>query len=190
MAEGLERTSERNGMDTLNDLDKLAQKYGADKWGKHHYTPVYYDLFKDRRNEVKKILEIGVAEGASLFMWRDFFPNARINGADNDFKRVIALANKEPIRVYPCDQSNYKDLDDLLKETGTDIDLFVDDGSHIPSHQARTCLHVFPQLKKGAIYIIEDIANESIMVDFPSDWNCKLLRVGSRYDDRLIICQK
>jgi hypothetical protein len=96
----------------MDQLTKLAVKYKTDKWGKHHYTPVYYDLFKDRRETVKNVIEIGVAEGAGLFMWREFFPNATIYGAEFDKQRVDFLMGEERdrITVFKCDQSKEKTL--------------------------------------------------------------------------------
>ena len=178
-----------------NELDDLFFKYHADKTPriKHHYSDVYYELFKDRRETVKKVLEIGVAEGASLFAWRDFFPNARIYGGDNDLKRVINLANKEPIRVYPCDQSKGNDLRALIAETGFDLDIVIDDGSHRESDQFFTCLTLMPWLSKGIIYVIEDVDDGSIdSINLLKDagYECEIIHVGSRHDDRLIICRK
>ena len=96
----------------MNDLDKLEVKYGADKWGKHHYTPVYYEMFKDRRDSVKKVVEIGTGEGASIAMWNDFFPNAQIYGADIDPKRVTLPMTYPRITITRCDQTSDDDLID------------------------------------------------------------------------------
>ena len=170
----------------MDKLSKLAIKYGTDRYGKHHYTQVYHDLFKDKRREVKAVLELGVGEGAGLFMWRDYFPLAMIYGADNDPKRLF---DSQRIKVYRCDQSNKQDLIDLIDQVSSSIDLFIDDGSHIPKDQLNTCLTVMPLLKKDTIYIIEDVSDPTIMGGL-AEYDCKLVKVGRRYDDRLIICQK
>jgi hypothetical protein len=175
-------------MKPTNKLDELAIKYKADKFGKHNYTPYYYELFKDRQETVKKVLEMGIAEGASLFMWRDFFPNAQINGADNDLERVFNLEGKEPIRVYPCDQSKENDLVELIKITGTDIDLFIDDGSHKPEDQLFTCLFLMPILNPEVIYIIEDVADESIAQKIiEAGYEVEVIKFSKRYDDKIIV---
>ena len=87
----------------VNELDQLALKYGADKCPqiKHGYTPYYYNLLNDRRLTIKKVLEIGAGEGASLRMWSDFFPNALVYGADNQDNRVF---KEDRIEVFKCDQ--------------------------------------------------------------------------------------
>lgn len=170
----------------MDSLTNLAVEYGTDKWSrKHHYTPTYFELFKDRRKEVKKVLEIGVAEGAGLKMFRDFFPNAFIYGAEIDPKRMF---ESERIKVYRADQSNEFDLQMLIDNIGTDIDLVIDDGSHRPNDQIVSCIKIFPQLDKGATYIIEDVGMD--ISEQLAEFNPEVKKVGHRYDDRLIICQK
>src|SRR5260221_5176203 len=101
-------------------LCKLAYKYGTDKCPqlKHCYTPYYHQLFKGRQKTVKKVLELGIGyyktikeqeavydrklkryyqKGASLKMWRDFFPNAQIFGADI---QPDTLFEEERIKTY------------------------------------------------------------------------------------------
>src|SRR3990167_2622993 len=143
----------------MNDLEELGIKYGTDKIGKHNYLPVYYDLFKDRRNEVKKVLEIGIGEGAGLFMFRDFFPNATIYGAEIDEKRIF---KEERIEVFNFDQGKVVDIYNSI-DILSDMDLVIDDGSHNPLDQIFTCYGIMPFLKAGAIYVIEDVADTNII---------------------------
>lgn len=143
------------------ELCQLAFKYRADKCEriKHPFTPFYYDLFSKRRRSIKKILEIGIGRGASLSMWRDFFPNAQIYGIDHD---PGTMFRDERIQTFFCNQSSRKDLEALIAKIGNDIDLLIDDGSHVPSDQVFTCLTLMPLLKKDVIYIIEDVADMNI----------------------------
>lgn len=174
-------------MDTLTEL---AVKYKADKWGKHNYTPFYYKLFnkynkQDPYDYIQKVklLELGVAEGASLFMWRDFFKHPMIFGAEIDFRRVF---KSKQITVYKCDQREEKDLINLVKKVGTDVDIFIDDGSHKPEDQVFTCLTLMPLLDYGVTYIIEDVSDPSIMNHF-YQYDCTLHEFSERYDDKIII---
>jgi len=185
----------------MDALTELAIKYKTDKWGKHHFTPFYYDLFRNnsKRRKVKKVLEIGVAEGAGLFMFRDFFPNATIYGAEIDQVRVDKLQGLDRIQVFKCDQSSKPDLIILFSEVGFDIDLIIDDGSHKPEDQVFTCLSTLLFLKRGAVYVIEDVADESIADEIGSELRRdfgaglnkfskpEVIKVGKRYDDRLVI---
>lgn len=182
----------------MNYLDDLMLKYKADKTPliKHHYTDTYFELFNNRRQVIKKVLEIGTAEGASLYAWRDFFPNATIFGGEIEQERVDMMKNKDRIRVFKCDQSNEQNLKDLIYYTNSDLDLVIDDGSHVPLHQLFTCFTVFPLLNLGATYIIEDVDEASasnlfvlISKQFPKN-HIEMITVGERHDDRLIICQK
>jgi hypothetical protein len=82
-----------------SELCILGKKYLVDKspfFGNHTYTPQYHKLLKHRKNNIDKILEIGIGNiplmspltnssyipGASLRMWRDYFPKAKIFGCD------------------------------------------------------------------------------------------------------------
>lgn len=173
----------------MDTLTQFAIKYGADKWGKHHYTPVYDDLFADKRNMVRSVLEIGTAEGASLFMWRDYFPNATIYGGEIDQKRVDLMKDEERIRVFQCDQSSVPDLQRLIENIFVPIDFVVDDGSHRPEDQLLTCRVFMGTFPKNIIYVIEDVADMSIFQAL-SKYNPEVADVGKRYDDKLIIIKR
>lgn len=182
-------------------LCELAFKYGSDKCPqiRHHYTEFYYDLFKDRKNQVEKILELGIGNqelmrwavasgyvtGASLHMWHDFFPNAQIYGADID---KSMLFKTDRIKTYQCDQTKKADLEKLIKHTGTDIDFFIDDGSHKPQDQVFTCLTLMPMLQKNVVYVIEDVGDLGIM-DKLSCFDCQYKRFKHKncWDDRLVV---
>jgi len=166
-------------------LSKLAYKYGSDKCPqlKHTYTPFYYELVKDKRKLIKKILEIGVGcygtmfhvgeifdrgtkryyqKGASLRMWRDFFPNAQVFGADIEPE---AMFSDERITTFLCDTRYKASIEDLIGKTGTDIDLFIDDGSHDWRDQVFLANVALPLLKKDVIYTIEDVHLTQLVVD-------------------------
>src|SRR3990172_3795911 len=174
----------------LTELCKLAIKYGNDRHplsNKHSYTPVYYDLFKNKRSSTKKVLEIGVGEGAGLRMWRDFFPNALIYGADNQESRVF---EDDRIKVFMCDQSSRTQLTDLVKRTGSDLDIVIDDASHKTQDQITTCLTLMPLLKPNVVYIIEDVSEPEVVKQALTGYRyfCPdLLPMKRKYDNHLII---
>lgn len=170
----------------MDKLTKLAVKYKTDKWGKHNYTPHYFNMFrnKNKRRNVKKVVEMGIAEGAGLQMFRDFFTNAHVYGADIEPQRAKGI-NLERITLVRCDQTNMNELGGLLDYAGLDIDLFIDDGSHKPEDQVFTCTQLMPLLK-NVTYVIEDVANPEIADNF-KQYDVKVVECGDRYDDRLII---
>lgn len=177
----------------MTELCEIAERYGTDKCPqiKHHFTEFYYACFEDRRKEVKKVLEIGIGNispkgivGASLRMWRDFFPEAQIYGADID---KGLLFQDERILSILCDQQNKADLEDLIFCTGNDIDLVIDDGLHTPTSQLFTCKTLMPLLDRKAMYVIEDAARVDV-ADL-SEYQCSVFQPRHRKyrDDRLVI---
>ena len=79
------------------NLLKIADKYLTDKGTNffdkipgagHMYAPVY-DLFLSHLRDVPiSLFEIGIAKGASLCMWQEFFPNGTIVGLDITLDQV------------------------------------------------------------------------------------------------------
>lgn len=181
-------------------LCELALKYRSDKVPalNHTYTPTYNALFKDRRDTVKKVLEIGIGfpetmpvndyrVGASLFMWRDYFPNAAIYACDI---REDILINEDRIQSYKVDQGQSGELFNLVEEIGGDFDLIVDDGSHLPDHQVISAVALVPFLAKGGKYIIEDIRDPQPVLQQLAQFGfaCELLEFNpAAADDRMIV---
>jgi len=186
-------------------LCKLAYKYGTDKCPqiRHGYTPFYYKLFNSKRKKIKKVLEIGIGykregrkqyegwtHGASLKMWRDFFPNAIIYGVD---VREDAMFNDERIRSFICDQNNEQDLLKLLDKIGRDIDIVIDDGSHIHQHQVYTTRVLRPLIPRKSDYIIEDVTYCQTVKRRLGAFNCKIQEFEipsdktAIHNDRLIV---
>ncbi len=166
-------------------------KYKTDKCPqiKHHFTEFYEQMFGDMRLSVKKVLEIGVGmmapyhvRGASLYMWREYFTNALIYGADIDPALIFA---DDRIITYRCDQTRKRDLKWLISMVGNDVDIFIDDGLHTPESQIFTCLAIKPLLP-NAIYVIEDVGNRWIMKELP--YKCRVLRYSHmKYNDDCLV---
>ena len=128
--------------------------------------------------------------GASLFMWRDYFPNAEIYSCDI---REDILINEDRIRSYKVDQSQSSELFNLIEVIGKDFDLIVDDGSHITDHQIISAIALLPYLHKDGVYIIEDVSEPKRVVDnlTPFGYNIEVKTFNQNApDDRLIIITK
>ena len=65
----------------MESLKSLSIKYDVDTL-ELGYIPHYENLFANIRNDVTKVLEIGVETGRSHRMWLEYFPNATIYGFD------------------------------------------------------------------------------------------------------------
>lgn len=172
----------------LTPLCQLARKYGSDKYSaKHSYTAWYWEQFKDRRETVRSVAEVGIGEGASLRMWEEFFPNAIIHGIDKDPSRMDKWGKR--MMLWWGDQSEPKRMAALPQpHLIGDIDLFIDDGSHVPEHQISTCLAVMPHLPPHALYVIEDVAALEITEAFSAyEWYTPFLEPRRRHDNRLVV---
>lgn len=155
------------------DLCKLANKYGTDK--AIFYTPFYHELLADRRDRIKKVLEMGIGypecmrdslarigasdytAGASLFMWREYFPNAEIYGLDNNPKSFVG---SERIRSFYCDQGDAGSYVEAIRHVGAEFDLIIDDGCHVIEYQLMAMRMLMPLLRGDGIYIMEDISGD------------------------------
>jgi predicted O-methyltransferase YrrM len=161
----------------IDDLSVFGYKYGADKCPMifHDYTPHYNRILSPYRTSAKLLLEIGIGNaalmskivggdykpGASLRMWRDYFPNAQIVGCD--ILRDV-LFTDERIRTFYVDQSSKTSLKSLVEnDMKTDvIDIIIDDGSHKTWHQRISFKALWPYVRSGGIYIIEDVLANNI----------------------------
>jgi len=134
----------------VSSLSELGKLYGSDK--PVQYTPFYDLLFTSMRERVKSVFEIGIFNGGSLRMWRDYFPNAHIYGMDILEERIF---QEERIKTFQGDQASLAAFGPALKYAP--FDLIIDDGSHAPHHQVSNAEYLMPYLKPGGLYIIEDI---------------------------------
>lgn len=142
-----------------NNLNKLAQIYKSDKFGHHNYTEHYSKHFQKLRFKRLRIFEIGAGGyhfpdigGNSLRMWKRYFPFAKIYSLDIYDKSQF---EESRIKIFQGNQTDLLLLENLCKEIG-EFDIIIDDGSHINEHVIMTFKFLFPKLKEGGTYIIED----------------------------------
>jgi len=141
------------------DLDLLAALYGTDKFGEHEYTPVYASLMRAARRRAVRLLEIGVGGyagalgGESLRMWASYFRRGRIFGLDLYDKTSLSAGR---VQVFQCSQVDAPQLTNLAKAHGP-FDFILDDGSHENAHQIETFGILWPHLKDGGTYVVEDV---------------------------------
>lgn len=148
-------------------LDEIACKYGTDKSSGfrrvggapgHDYTRIYERYFELLRNKPIKLLEIGFEFGLSAHMWDEYFPYAELHFIDYHepfFRYARGLSSR--CHTHVADQSNVTSLQKVIDKTGVDFDIIIDDGSHVSAHQIASFEFLFPSLKSGGIYVIEDL---------------------------------
>ena len=167
--------------DMVSLLSTLCDKYGSDKgeieafghpypWPSMTYADFYSRLFAHRRDSICKVFECGIGTnnpnlpssmgqqgkpGASLRVWRDYFPHAQIVGADID-KEI--LFEDDRIQTYQVDQTNPNSIRKLWDLVDMDsFDVMIDDGLHC--YEAGICLfeNSIQRLGQNGVYVIEDV---------------------------------
>ena len=151
------------------------EKYGSDKGAvkpvRHNYSILYNSLFKSRFQDPVRIFEMGIGTnnvtipsnmgargkpGASLYAWRELFPQAQIYGSDIDRK---ILFESERIKTFYCDQMSETSIQELWvsKELEENFDIIIDDGRH--TFEANQCFfeNSAHKIRPGGYYVIEDI---------------------------------
>jgi hypothetical protein len=117
------------------------------------YRKYVIEPFKDK---AVKLLEIGIAKGQSLEMFRDALPHAHIIGLD--IGELPELSDIARISMNRGEQQDANVLDTLGSLHAPDgFDVIIDDGSHIGQYTRIAFWHLFRKhLKRGGLYFIED----------------------------------
>lgn len=144
------------------ELDRLFIKYGTDKSSKHHnYSPHYESHFKELKSKKMKMLILGVGGyefpdrgGGDLKAFSDYFPNSKIYGLDMYDKSGIKLPART--KIFQGSQADGDFLTEIMKDVGI-LDVIIDDASHMNSLTIQSFRHLFPWLRSGGIYVMEDV---------------------------------
>lgn len=149
----------------------LSTKHGSDKGSRHNYTTFYNLIFESIKLENLIIFEVGLGTnnvdvpsnmgslgvpGASLRLWKDYFPNSIIYGADVD---KGCLFQEDRIKTFFVDQTNSETIQKMWLENfeKIEIDILIDDGLHEFNANKNFFDNSIHKLKKNGIYILEDI---------------------------------
>lgn len=139
----------------MNQIQNILKSYDTDKHNdiEHSYGDFYADLFSryDRLGKLS-ILELGVQRGGSLFVWREFFPNADIYGVDIVDERLDKYRFSNSIVFIKAD---LKDAIHKLKDKKFDI--IIDDSDHNEQTMAWIATHYYPLLKPKGTIVFEDV---------------------------------
>lgn len=127
--------------------------FTTDKVG-HGYLGVYMELLAPLTKPaaytpfIPRIVEIGIAGGEGLEMFRALCPNAEITGVD------IRADLTWPgwARRVVCQQ----DAPELVQMLPGMYHLIVDDASHDNVKTATTFRNLWPKVTSGGLYVIED----------------------------------
>ncbi len=138
-------------------LDRIALESGTDKSSNsHNYTEIYAEYFAPFRDQPIKFLEIGISTGCSAWLWDRYFTNAELHLIDN---RLELLQHSKPERAHYhiVDQADAKALKRFAASVGGNFDIIIDDGGHYMDQQIISFQTLFPFLRSGGLYIVEDL---------------------------------
>lgn len=139
------------------DFDKLMRK--SDKGTHHGYQRFYFSLFKEFEFSDVRLLEIGVENGKSMDIWKQFFTKANhiygIGYKNHQTKYMEKVDDN--MTLFMGDQSNKNFLKRFICDCGGNLDIVIDDGSHVPSHIQTSFEMLWKHVNTGGLYIIEDV---------------------------------
>lgn len=158
----------------MESLSEIGSKYNADKGDALHtfnglsYLDIYDKYFSSIRHDKINFLEIGVHGGASLRMWKDYFPFGNIYGLDinPDCKRC----EEERIIIEIGSQIDKAAIDKLCEQVEK-FDIIIDDSSHLNKYTIQSFKLLFDHLSSGGWYVIEDLKMSYIdLTTFVNKW--------------------
>jgi cephalosporin hydroxylase len=183
-------------------LVDLVNSDRTDKNTTHSYLDLYQDIFENKKETAKNIMEIGIDMGGSIKLWHDYFTNATIyaldiNHIDNIWEE---LKDKDRIKIYSSfDAYDKESFEQTFMNNDTRFDIIIDDGIHT-LESVRKMLQMYSRvMTEDGILIIEDIQSTAWLRVLSSetpkhlkpfihtyDFRAK----KKRYDDLLFVIDK
>ena len=119
------------------------------------YFQVYEEMFNKYVGKKITFVEVGVLQGGSLFMWREYFgKDARIIGID--LHPNAKELEKHGFEIYIGSQSNKNFWRNFYAKVGK-IDILLDDGGHVNDQQIITLSESVNNINDGGIIMTEDV---------------------------------
>jgi len=163
-------TLKLNYLINSSELCQIGKKYDTDKSSQrsnvsdsrhcHPYTLFYEGLFKNKRHDNINIAELGILDGGSLLMWREYFTNAEIYGFEYDNNLIKIFKQKfdnNRITLANIDVTKEESISNSFRELNVLYDIIIEDTTHQFEDQIRVIFNCYQYLKPGGILIIEDI---------------------------------
>ena len=140
-------------MQTLREIYNEHNGFLLNKW--EHYIDIYDSFFSKYRNKEIVLLEIGVAHGGSLQMWRKYFgEKAMLIGVDiNPECKQFETGNT---KIFIGSQQDEMFLSELINKIPK-VDILLDDGGHTMMQQITTFKMLYNHIKEDGLYVCEDL---------------------------------
>ena len=156
-----------NGVDIITDLPGNYEAYGCrdDVFymakGDAHLQ-AYADL-ASRYGPVRGLVEIGVFRGGSAAFFHQFLNRPKMicierNDAPIPKLEAYRVAHDGIAIHYGIDQADRPAIHRIMRQSRTEIDWVIDDASHFYQPSRASFEAIFPFLRPGGLYIIEDAA--------------------------------
>lgn len=147
-----------------------------------NYFIIYEELLKKYVGCEITIVEVGILNGGSLFMWRKFFgPKARIIGID--LNPDACEWKEHGFEIYIGDQASDAFWTQLFYKIGK-VDVLIDDGGHTNKQQIVTTHNAIQNINDGGILIIEDI-HTNYFLEFGNPYRYSFLNFAYRIIDSI-----
>lgn len=135
---------------------EMARTCGTDKVGLgHQYQFVYPNLLGHLEKEAFVLYEIGIRGGQSLDLWEMWFPHAEIHAFEINELPERSARSQGRANMHRVDATDAESLKSLNLPRP---DVVVDDGSHRPEDQAASMGILWPLLRPGGWYVVEDLS--------------------------------
>ncbi len=154
------QTSAERIIDESSDkLDIIGKNCNTDKSSiSHKYTSIYEWYFSKLKDSSIKFLEIGFLLGNSARMWEGYFSKASFYFIDIDPNAFLKYSHGlTRSNFFVADQSDKEQLEKFIQFSGGNFDIILDDGGHTMDQQIISFKMLFPHVKSGGVYIIEDL---------------------------------
>jgi predicted O-methyltransferase YrrM len=153
-----------------SELCEIGKKYDTDKSSQrsnvtderhcYPYTLFYESLFRNKRNAPLTIAELGILDGSSLLMWKEYFPHASLYGFECNHEFIHQFKQQydnDRITLSKIDITNADSIIHTFRTLDTMYDIIIEDITHEFEDQIRIIEHVHSYLKPGGMLIVEDI---------------------------------
>lgn len=163
----------KNLIDAYKNSPSLSIKYDT-------YFPVYDDILSKYREKDVTLIEVGVFNGGSLFMWRDYFGSkARIIGVD--LNPAAKMWEQHGFEIFIGDQATEAFWRELFDAVGP-VDVLIDDGGHTNLQQIATVHCAIEHIRDGGVLIVEDV-HTSYFREFGNPWRRSFVGFATKIID-------
>jgi cephalosporin hydroxylase len=183
-------------------LEEIVDSSRTDKNTTHSYLPLYQHLLSHKKETAKHVIEVGVQNGGSIKLWRDFFTNAVVHGVDViDIHSIWGGIKNDPNIVLHASTDAYDGefVTNQFLNKNIQFDFLLDDGPHTLQSMKQFIVLYSQIMTHDGILIIEDVqswdwinllTNEvpSHLKQFVKVYDLRLVK--GRYDDIVFTIDK